>query len=43
LVVIDGGFFLFMSIKGYIGVIWGLFFGALSVVLLGQLVGSIFR
>lgn len=42
LVIINGGFFLLMAVKGYIGVIWGLLFGALFLVLLGELAGSIY-
>jgi hypothetical protein len=43
LVFINGGFFLVAAIKGYIGVIWGLFLGALSVVLLGAWLVQYFR
>ena len=43
LVIINGGFFFMMAAKGYIGVIWGFFLGAISVALLGEFAGSISR
>jgi hypothetical protein len=43
LVIINGGFFFMMAVKGYIGVIWGFLLGALSVALLGELAGSILQ
>ena len=43
LVIINGAFFLLMTVKGYIGLIWGLLFGALSVALLGEVAGFAFR
>ena len=42
LVIINGGFFFMVAVKGFMGVIFGVFLGALSVVLLGELAGSIF-
>jgi len=42
LVIINGGFFLFISIRGYIGVFWGLIVGALCVGFLGKIASLAF-
>jgi len=43
LVVVDGGFFIMMAVKGYMGVVWGFFLGTIAIMMLGELINIIMR